>query len=262
MISLFKVKNSNKILCILCLLLLFSFSSFSNEPVVTECLDEHMESAIELNLERQAIYSRLSNGMSDVISEKIIDSEVKALQLAKLLMSLTVSHRLQGIPIGCMDFISMASTPKMSEQMIPSSVPVNDIQWFNFEEYKPRWEKMVRDLDWIYDSQKWSQLQTELSEQIKQLSEVPEYQCMTRHMLQVTLRSVSLVPYYDELQQGNLALYTMTIQSIVILSQIELLPFANEIDRLSAPLQKKGIPIVCQDVPSIPSFSKSEVNYK
>tara|TARA_B100002051_G_C16345596_1_gene443864 strand:- start:374 stop:598 length:225 start_codon:yes stop_codon:yes gene_type:complete len=45
-----------------------------------------------------------------------------------------------------------------------------------------------------------------------------------------------------------------TISWNFILSQIITFPLAHQIDKMAFPFQRRGIPIICQDVPYIPEY--------
>jgi hypothetical protein len=88
-------------------------------------------------------------------------------------------------------------------------------------------------------------------EALHELAAYPSYLCMARHVLESILRAATLAPEHaHKAKQLGLA-STEDLSKDFIKLQLFGLSASTQLDEESAPLQERGLAIVCQDVPKI-----------
>jgi hypothetical protein len=92
-----------------------------------------------------------------------------------------------------------------------------------------------------------------------ELADYPRFFCMGRHLVESLVRIAALAPRYEETRiQRKVKSSPLPISRGLIESHLTLLATTGEavgqpgLDTWAAPLQAKGIPIICNDVPPIP----------
>ena len=75
------------------------------------------------------------------------------------------------------------------------------------------------------------------------------YHCMLRHILDSVLRASHLAPFQAERASRAGLRSSDTLSWQLIESQLKALPYATELDKLTAPINARRIPMICQDVP-------------
>src|SRR4051812_25720307 len=81
------------------------------EDLRFRCFSRHLNEAIELNKERKPLYSELSGGASEVISQRLIFFENLAYWPARFMDWQASSYQEAGIGVLCDEFISMSKVP-------------------------------------------------------------------------------------------------------------------------------------------------------
>ena len=209
-----------------------------------DCLAFHIKEAIELNTERLDLYSKVSGGRSIALSEKLIESEKNVLRVSSILDKPAQMWQVHGVPVGCIDFVSMSETPPF--QVRTAAPPVS------FERLKTEelWSLVVRLK--IATKKSYEKSLFEVHEEILEFRDQKEYHCMKRHILESIARSIYLLPIYEKLSASKLLISPRGLMTLYIEAQITSLFLADEIDNMAAPLQGEGIAIICNDVPPIP----------
>ncbi|HLL48487.1 MAG TPA: hypothetical protein VK399_17425, partial [Longimicrobiaceae bacterium] len=83
------------------------------------------------------------------------------------------------------------------------------------------------------------------------LEAVPCYHCMLRHLLESMLRVTSLAPTHAARAEAAGMKSTAGLSRLVLRLHLFALVDAAKLDVVAAPIQARGIPILCQDVPPI-----------
>lgn len=78
-------------------------------------------------------------------------------------------------------------------------------------------------------------------------------------MLESIRPTASLAPLYKQAAKEKKVKSPGFVVQGFLRSHLEILTEATEIDYLAAPLQAEGLPIICQDVPHIPAYSKNSI---
>lgn len=218
-----------------------------------ECLDEHLRGAIALNQLRAPQYAALSGGRSHEVSTRLVESEKRALIPAGLAMWGTRYWRKHGVPVLCSEFESMTlvgapiheasrERPSLEAYLAPDAKPlVTDLQVI---------------LDWELSSPDatrvaWSAIEGRLQLELESISGELRFNCMYRHLVDSMIRTARQAPQLVRLARSK-GLRSPEPWSIRLLKEhFQALSFSIELDRLAAPIQADGIPIVCNDVPPL-----------
>jgi hypothetical protein len=88
-------------------------------------------------------------------------------------------------------------------------------------------------------------------EEIHALEFLPQHFCMTRHVLESVRRSARLAPDHVVAAEKVGLKSPEEISRDFIRLQLKTLKRAYDLDRRAFPIQTRGIPILCQDVPRI-----------
>lgn len=220
----------------------FSKSNFG-WPKAKGCYERHLEEAVEINQERRRIYRNLADKIggpyladqSFQVSTELINAEQLS-QIGKYYFDYHgEKFQKMGINIVCNEFVAMEhlKAPVKLEAPLTSFTPLST-------------KLMRKKLTDTLKTQGFAAILTTSQKYLGQLSAQPAYHCMTRH----TLESLRRIAYFA--QTYPIGADTHWLSEDLIKGHIYALDFAGKIDRLAQPLQEKGIPIICHDVPHIP----------
>jgi hypothetical protein len=214
------------------------------------CISEHIKEAMQLNRKRKEKYSRLTMGKTRPLSNFLIATEKVALLVVKMQELHALPFNKKGLEILCKEMISMEKVPAFKNKV--SVVPLARVQKFNrlwvgglslkiYKAYKKK--------DFVSSS-------TILRKELKKIEKFPGMYCMHRHVVESMLRASNYGPLHKK-KAKSLGLDLRSVERIswnFILSQLMTFPLAYQIDKMAFPFQKKGIPIICQDIPFIPEY--------
>ncbi|MEN9825728.1 MAG: hypothetical protein RI953_1473 [Pseudomonadota bacterium] len=217
-------------------------SNASTSSHDTFCVSKHVRDFIKLNSERREAYALLSAGRSLSISRKMIAYEHAALVTLPLIEYPALEYQNRGVPLLCLDVVPVSETPSHIEAL---RIPDKPFEFFdggalalNLLKHRLTWNEIS--------------LEAELDSALRKLSNDLNYNCLLRHFVESTLRTVRLTPKYRALSKKRGLKDPSNILSAFINSQILFFASASELDKQAAALQSEGIPILCNDLPVIP----------
>lgn len=209
------------------------------------CFYNHIDDAIAINEERKPLYAALTDGESLAVSSALIRNERLARPVAVTFDMRARRWQQEGIDIICDELVPMSLTPEFVSRVEVPSEPLSAFEKTNG--YGLAWRSSTTFLEDGYEG-----LSRLLEEELAVLAETPSYHCMVRHILESILRSANLAPVH-QLEAARIGMDSpKAISRDLIAAQIATLPAAAGIDEDAAPIQARGIPIICQDVPPIP----------
>lgn len=206
----------------------------------------HIDDAMILNESRAPHYRQLSHGSSVVVSDAMISFEKGLLRTATIADTVALPLQLAGIPILCVDYISMSETPEFRTSYKNGAPKLSDFHRPDIQSLKDALSVAVKydDYESIIDIS---------NQAIEELEIEPRFNCMVRHFLESARRIAGLAPQYQMMAESKLGAFTAKYLSSKILSgHVKALDEAAHIDLLAVSTQTQNIPIVCQDVPYIP----------
>lgn len=207
----------------------------------------HIDDAMILNQARAPVYNRLSNGDSAVVSAAMISFEKGLLRSASIADAAAYPLQVSGIPILCVDYIHMSETPPLRTSFAQGAPKMSQFHQLDIGAVKVALTAALQTDDF--------ESMIEISTQyVEELNKEPRFNCMVRHFLESVRRIAGLAPQYQLMAKSKLSAYgTKFVSKKILKGHIKSLDEAAHIDLLSAPVQAQNIPIVCQDVPHIPT---------
>lgn len=224
------------------LLLLFSFL-LSSSGFSTGCFSEHIQEAVELTRSRMPLYDKISEGESLIVSRLMLAIQRTTLLTSSYYQAKEVPFQKADVPVFCEDFVSMSFTPPFQEKPVAvSSGPLKNVPIFSW----------IRKIYSSYRSQGFTGVQQSTQDVLKILDEAKSYHCLTRHFLESIHRIALHAPKHAEMARAkNLSETPEKLEGDLIVLHLTGLPMTMLLDKLAVPVQKKGIPILCQDAPPL-----------
>lgn len=203
-----------------------------SQSALAGCLTEHLKEGIELNQKRKVIYSEMSAGSTDRISDTLLSYEYNLVYLLKLTGFERQYSSLQ-FPFLCDDFRS-TSNP---------SPPVYQYDRPDLRQFKPiSFFSLRRKLQSLIRNRELSTLHKTLDQEIQGLQKEPHFNCMTRHVLE-SLARVAFLALQDN-RRSAAAFNLLKYMPIALFG-------SKQLDVMAAKHQASGIPILCHDLPLI-----------
>lgn len=203
--------------------LILSHSAFGG------CLVDHLKEGIQVNFDREKIYSAMSAGATENVSQMLINYEYNLIYLVKL----TGFEKRFSSPFLCDEF---KSTPNPLPAVYQSSKPeLKQFKPISFLSLKRKYQKLIKSRDLLA-------LHTSLAQEIDDLQKEPRFNCMTRHLLESMAR-VSWLALNDD-QKTESAINLLKYMPIALFG-------SKQLDVMASIHQAQGIPILCHDLPLI-----------
>lgn len=225
------------------------------------CFRDHLEEAISLNEDRRSQYASFAaderpeydlSEESEAVSDLLIEGEKKAVQASYLptwfwkginFDGAAKKYQQAGIPIVCEDFVPIGEVPEV--QLYRRPFPVPESRYEGKSDYDIDDEALAD----------FESVAIVLEQEIGRLSAEPRFNCLLRHVLESALRISKHAPVYIDMAEMQGLPSPEELLWKMIRSHFWLMDEVMEIDRRATALQARGIPIVCNDVPSVPPYS-------
>ena len=204
----------------------------------------HLREAITLNRERLPRYARLSGGASLPISRTLIRAERWALPLARFVDRRAAPFQAHGIAIARDEFVSMHDVPPFCDRLDPAP---------SLEDFRAA--AGVRIALGIWNAARsggFPAAEDRIRHELAALHTVPMFHCLLRHLLESAGRVVRLAPGHATRAAEQDLPSPAGLSRLMLRLHLLALGTAARLDARAAPLQARGIPILCQDVPPIP----------
>jgi hypothetical protein len=228
------------------ILTLVGASAYADES----CLSNHLLNAMSLNQSRKPLYSKLTGGRSEPVSDQLLLFESVGLVPAFYYDFLASPFQKAGIPILCQELISMGTVRNFSAS---DALGTNALSAESFEAIDSG--AIEAEIRGAYRAGGFEAVAGATEARLQKLQSVPQYHCLIRHFLSSILRTANLAPLHES--QANAVGYGQSPEALswsFIELQLLGLDELEEIDELAAPIQAQGVPILCQDVPVIPPY--------
>lgn len=227
--------------------LLFLLMIFSTGHVFASCFRDHLREAIALNRERMPLYAELTGGRSLPVSKALIASENRLLILSWLF---DIDHRarrfeLAGIGVTCESFLPMENTPPFRPRFPDGPVPESRVYSLASLEVESRLRR-------AFQRGGERELGLEAQRILKVMDREKRIHCMTRHTLESIARISILQSRHEEQARKNSLPSPASLHRWMLKGHLSLLETTQRLDRMALPFNRKGIPLICQDVPPIP----------
>jgi hypothetical protein len=205
--------------------------------------ERHIREAIELNRRRAPLYAEASAGVSLSLSRSLIRRERMLLPFARWLDRRDAPYAAAGVPVLDELFVSMQGAadflprvPVVPARTMPA--PARALA----AELRGAWRRggFVAAAD-------------ALERELARLSPDPAYWCMRRHMLESALRVCVAEPRLVAAARAAGLPSPAWMHRLLLRLHLAGLSAAARLDAKAYPLQARGIPILCRDLPSIPA---------
>lgn len=208
----------------------------------------HIFDAIAVNCRRLPKYWKLTKGKSALYSIILISFEFASLPIAIILDIWAWKFKFKGIPVMKYEFIKMNTINKFSKcypaeisKELPSEIDIKQFYIKIFYSFKKR---------------NYEKLRTDIEFQLQTINLSPKYLCITRHLLESILRTISLMNLHINRAIDLNTRAPINLSNTII--SIHLLPlrFGYLFDLKVKNIQLAGIPFIYQDLPRIPLHDK------
>lgn len=204
----------------------------------------HIAEAIRLNRQRMPRYARLTGGESVRISKKLIRLERLALPAAWWVDRRARRYQTRGVPIVHADFVEMDAVPAFRERAANEPSPAAAFR-------PPDARRVARRVRRAYRRGGFHAAAHALAAALDDTRAYPDYGCMLRHLLESALRIARLAPIHARRAEAAGIEPPTSLSRRMLALHLLVLPSAVRLDRLAAPIQADGIPIIRRDVPAI-----------
>lgn len=209
----------------------------------------HVYEAMLLNQLRKPLYAELTNGRSLMVSETLIAFEKDLILKSRMADLAALPFQWAGVQIVCEDYISMNEAPVFRTHY--SQGPPR------LEDFIPVKVSSVKDsLQVLLDAGDFKSVEIVANDRVLALEAEPRFNCMMRHFLESIRRVAGLASIHNEKAREKLGVGSVYLSKMMVKGHLRVLDKASALDRLAAPLQAAGVPILCQDVPSIPAATR------
>jgi hypothetical protein len=211
--------------------------------------EEHLRDAIRINEERAGRYFELSNGESGLVSQCLIFSERCSLPFSKIPDRWAEKFNRAGIPIVKEEFMPMSGVGDFESRFA-----------FEPEPYSAFVEQsgslIAATILNAYRKNGWGGASNAATNELHNLKSQKAYHPMLKHVLESVVRVSNLAPLHEKLRVSlGLKDSTLPLSKYLFFSHFSAFSFSTWIDAKAARMHSKGIPILHQDVPSIPPNS-------
>lgn len=203
------------------------------------CLRQHLSEALDANRDRRETYARLSNGRSERVSSVMIGMDRVGLGFADMLDGAGENVRgRRGVNIVCELVPSMAAAPALPQAAGPAlRTPYEALPL-------PKMRRALRALAKAHD---WDGLAREASRYAEATGEQTQQHCFTRQAFRTLARLGQVIPEHGTAEAEAFGEKAVNI----------MLPMTRGsalVDKMAAETQSQGVPILCADMPRVPTF--------
>lgn len=219
-------------------------------PVEFNSFEKHISDAIIVNRTRLPLYSKLTDGASKKVSRTFIFNQHVTLPVTWYVDALAKKFQKKDIPVVSIDMVSMELTPAFVAKAEQAPMPFADYKSINQSKISANIRKAFKNGGFFSASET-------IENELKKIENIPTYHNMTRHMLESMLRMSNLAPIYVELSKMKEMPSTHSLSKLLFKLHLIALIGCALLDKLAAPIQAKGIPIIQNDVPPIEAKPES-----
>lgn len=213
---------------------------FLSAPAHAGFFTAHVKESIVINRARKPIYREITAGKSDRVFSKLINLERMMIPFALVYDQRARSFQKSGVPVLKDEFVSMNFEFDPTVRKYPEA-EARDIPW----------EKFRSDLQELIRKKDQPGLLRETHGIVEEMKMQPDYWCLTRHLVESFHRFAYFLP---ERVKAAKELGVKSPEKLLWdIVEFHLIGFPRfmKIDRLAIPIQREGIPILCQELPDL-----------
>ena len=203
------------------------------------CFQNHILESISINKARQEVYSKLTAGKSNSIYRELIGYEKLSLTVATFFDLKALRYQKAGMNIFCKEFKALIQAPKV--------MGLKPLKPFSAPDRKSIEQKILAALK----TKNTEEVKKASLEIIEEMKTQPSYYCLSRHFIESIYRFAHFAPMWSKQAEAK----GLKDPSKMIFNVMKLhtlgLKGTFAIDRKSQPIQAKGIPMVCAEIPDL-----------
>ncbi len=213
---------------------------FLSAPAHAGFFTDHVSESIVINQERLPIYREMTAGKSDRVFSKLIFWERAMIPYSMIYDQRAKIFQKAGVPVLKDEFVSMNAEFDPAVRNYPI-IEIEDIPW----------KKFRHELKDLIQKKDQSGLLEKSHAIVQEMNKQPAYWCLTRHLVESIYRFAWFYP--SRLKAAEEKGIRSPARLLWDIMEFHLVGFPKfvKIDRLSAPIQKEGIPILCRELPDL-----------
>lgn len=211
------------------------------------CFRSHLREAIEMNRERRGQYASITDSRSVPVSNTLIFLEQLALVSTRLTNDFDQAdevYQRAGFHVLCEDFVPMSATPAFKARFETGAPLVSAFRELDTNSMKARLKDALA-------KEGFDGVRKEAELWIASISREPRMNCLMRHTLDSIVRVATLAPTHAAMARARGLPSPERLERRLIASHWTLLGQIQSLDRKASSLQATGVPIICNDVPSL-----------
>ncbi|HAZ12883.1 MAG: hypothetical protein A2X86_08840 [Bdellovibrionales bacterium GWA2_49_15] len=207
-----------------------------------DCFQAHLLEAIHTNMERKELYKDLTKGKSKKITHMLLLAERFGLVMAYYFDVRSRPFQKKGMTIMCDELISTRPVPPFQAYAAPRGLVPDKFMPANGRALAKQLKKALKEKG-LEEVGRITQAK------LAELALRPSFNCLIRNDLNTIVNTARLTNQHIE-ESKRLGLKSSESLSLALLNRvIAILPMVDSIDEDAFPLQKAGVPIICQDFP-------------
>tara|TARA_R110000868_G_scaffold117600_17_gene312673 strand:- start:22233 stop:22919 length:687 start_codon:yes stop_codon:yes gene_type:complete len=208
-----------------------------------KCTVIHLKEAMNLNRERRELYRVDGNRDAANVMNKLILLEKVMLPFTYSLDRSVRQLQATGMGMWCDDLVSMQTVPAYQAS---AEAPAHEYRAPNAKTLKSLKRKMKK-----FEINQSEELYLQISQLISIDLADHHYNCLTRHFLESAAKSLAATRERLDIVPGELKSDLERATKKLIKQLAMSLRFAQSIDQSAAPIQARGVPVLCQEMPPI-----------
>jgi hypothetical protein len=213
------------------------------------CFTHHLLEAIDLNETRRPVYAAWTGNESVAISDALIASERAVLLIASWMDARARPYRDAGIALLCEEFAPMSLAPPLQRR--PDATPAAQSSGSATAAAMQNGAEIRRELERALDRRGLLAVSLLAERTIARLDSDPDRNCLLRHVLESFHRVAVLAPRQHARALAAGLPSPLPISVDLLRAHLLSLEMAADLDARAAPLQARGIEILCRELPPI-----------
>ena len=209
-------------------------------------MTEHLFDAIKVNISRYGRYVRLTNGRSRMASLLLISSEILSLFTSVAFDIASLYWQRKGVPLFKNEFVPMTDICEFQENYELNNAEKESLKYIDVK-------KMLLEFAPLINGNEFKKLYILIIKEIKNIETHPHVHCMLRHLLESFARATYLIALHEKRASELGVISPRFLCKWLLKAHLYSIASSLILDRYAYKAQKRGVPVIYQDVPHIPT---------
>lgn len=219
----------------------------NNNPIGP--FEKHIVDAIAVNKQRMPLYADLTGRGSIKLSKGFIRGQKLSLFFVRKTDRIAKFWIESGVPIVEMDMVDMDEIPAFQNHLDFRPQSLSEFKVLQVKALKFRLRKG-------FYEKGFNGVKVQAEKELAVLKRDSTFHAMAKHMLESLIRTCNMAPIYDKMALHKGIPGTYELSKKMLGHHLIALNGCRRIDKLAAPFQARGVPIIHQDVPYISPFAQ------